>query len=384
LTIKLTITVRELSNVEKNIFCISALLFLVVITRIILITYAPHIYFFDAYTYVKSAEDFVHFNSFNYEVGLPFILSLGISLKLFSWLSPILVAQGFMVCFSAIVVVLLFLIGRKMAGTFFGFIAAVLASFEQYFLSFSIVPHNDIFAIALGLSAFYFATTTNKIRYVLSPVLFYLAVATRPEFYPIFGIPILMLIAYRGWNSNFRKKITLLFYASAIYVAPIFWINIVMPLYTRFSVVERIGIFLKPSLFDVVFNSVFNFYLFNLINEFFIVIAILAIIVWLTKYFHLRNYKSLTLPKLGTIRDQLRALFNSGSFIALCVLIVFVVYLLVLVVFAFGYTIIDGTVIVDPTLPVRYIIVPRLLLSFAFVYPFSLLAKVVYFRIVKK
>jgi hypothetical protein len=369
---------------EKNIFCISALLFLVVITRIILITYAPHIYFFDAYTYIKSAEDFAHFNSFNYEVGLPFILSLGISLKLFSWLSPILVAQGFMVCFSAIVVVLLFLIGRKMAGTFFGFIAAVLASFEQYFLSFSIVPHNDIFAIALGLSAFYFATTTNKVRYILSPVLFYLAVATRPEFYLIFGIPILMLITYRGWNSNFRKKIILLFYASAIYIAPIFWINIVMPLYTRFSVVERIGMFLKPSLFGVVFNSVFNFYPFSLINEFFIVIAILAIIVWLTKYFHFRNHKSLNLSKLGTKRDQLRALFNSGSFIALCVLIIFVVYLLVLVVFAFGYTIIDGTVIVDPTLPVRYIIVPRLLLSFAFVYPFYLLAKVVYFRIVKK
>ena len=102
---------------RQTLFCVIILVSVVIFTRIILVSNAPNMYFFDSYGYVNRALDFVHNGQINFGVGMPFILSLSFFLKLFSGLAPsTIIVQSVMVSFSVMTVLILYLIGKKCLG----------------------------------------------------------------------------------------------------------------------------------------------------------------------------------------------------------------------------------------------------------------------------
>lgn len=353
---------------------------------------APFMYFFDSYGYVNQALDFVHNGQINFGPSMPFILSLSFFLKLFSWLAPpVSIVQSVMISFSAMTVLTLYFIGKKMAGTLFAFIASIFAAFEQYFLSFSIVGHNDVFAIAMGLGSFYFVTVNKKLHYVISPFLFYFAVGTRPELYPVFVVPIILFNVYKNWKSNLRQKMLLAVYLTVVYMLPALWIYTVLPNYTRFSPIQRIILFLNPELFGVALTSIFNFYSQDSLNYIFVLLCFFGVLTWFVHVYsdfvkHKGSeYLSQTKLWFKESGKLIRMLLNLESVvIGICICLIFGIYVLVLVTYGFGYVITDDKLVIIKTLSERYLILPRLLLSFSLTYPLSLTIKWIYVKIAHK
>lgn len=378
---------------KQDLFLICVVLAAVVFTRVILVLIAPNMYFFDSYGYLNQALDYIRNGHINLGTGLPFVLSLGILMKIFDWIAPITVIQSFMILLSVLTVFILFLIGRKISGTLFAFLASILAAFEPYFISFSVVGHNDVFAIAMGLISFYFATTSYKLRYVITPLFFFLAVGTRPEFYPALVVPIVLYSIYQNWKSNLKQKISLFSYLAAVYVLPALWFYNLASTYTRFSPVQRLLLFLNPDLVGVAIKSIFTFYQPDLLNQILSLMCIIGVATWLVRtYRHfivVRSNELLEERKLG-IKDvgnfaRARDLLKSKSVLTgICVCLIFGIYVATLVTFGFGYVITDGKLDVIRTLPERYLILPRLLLSFSLAYPFSLYIRWVYAKIAGK
>ena len=375
---------------KQDIICLSILALVVIFTRSVLLMNAPSMYFFDSYSYVDQALDFIQTGQIILKPSLPFILTLSFFLQLFNWLAPsINVVQAIMVSFSVMATIILYLIGKKMVGTMFALIASILAAFEQYFMSFSIVGHNDVFAISMGLASFYFATLNKKLQYVLTPILFYIVVGTRPELYPVFLVPIILLNVYKNWKSNLRQKLLLTLYLTVIYVLPALWIYTILPTYTRFSPIQRIMLFLNPELIGVTFNSVFKFYSQDILNNIFVAFCFLGVFVWFVRTFGgfaiFKKAKQSIQAKtwFTECKNSFRMLLNSERVvIGICIFLIFAVYFLVLVTYGFGYTITDGQLTVIPTISERYLILPRLLLSFSLAFPLYLGLRWIYVKII--
>jgi len=171
---------------RSQIFPIIILLSLTVITRLLLITIVPNVYNIDAYTYIYKATGLALTGKINLAIGIPFEVFLGIFIKIgFTFgIDAITASRICMLLISCLLVSILYLLGVKLSGRLFGFSAALLMIFEPYFISYSIVPYTDVFAVTLALCAIYFALSNNWHRYILVPIFFYLTVATRAEFYP--------------------------------------------------------------------------------------------------------------------------------------------------------------------------------------------------------
>ena len=377
--------------IRQDVICILALASLTIALRLLLIIDAPSIYFFDSYAYLNEAIDFASNGTLNYQVGLPFIFVLGCLLKVFgSLLGTVLVLRLFMLFLSVLLVAITYLLGMKMSESIFALLASLLVAFEPYFLSFSIVPHNDIFAITMGLLAFYFATSSKKFCYILSPVFFYLAIFTRPEFYPVFGVPIIVLYLYKGLITGLRESISTVAFIIFLYIIPFLGFYSVAQAWTRFTVIEKFILFLKPSLLAITIESAFTFYDQLILNQVFSMLFILGMVVCLTNL----CLDSVTIKRKGVLslisirfknsKSIRNILKSSGAMIAFCLALVFIIHIITLTVYALGYVIVDGTLEIIPSLPERYLILSRLLINFPLAYLISLATRRFYVKIARK
>lgn len=376
---------------RQEIIYVLILVSLVVFTRIILVSIAPNMYFFDSYGFVNKALDLVYNGQISFGAGLPFIFLLGFCLYSFSWVAPpLIIVQSIMISFSIITILILYLIAKKISGTLFAFLGSILAAFEPYFISYSIVGHNDVFAIALGLASFYFVIATKKLNYIITPFLFYMAVGTRPELYPVFSVPILLFTVYKNWKSNLRQKMILVAYLVLVYLLPIIWISTIMPYYTRFSPIQRMILFLNPELIGIVLTNIFNFYSQESLNTLFLLLCFLGVLTWFINA--LSNFFTITPsvifhPTKFSLKECMkfiRNLLKSERFIVgICMCLIFGIYVVILTTFGFGYVITDDKLSVIKSLPARYTILPRLIISFLLAYPISLFSTWVYDKIMR-
>jgi hypothetical protein len=323
-------------------------------------------------------------------VATPFVISLGVLFYIFGPnFGVIVVSRLLMLLMSALLVCVIYFLGLKMSGKVLAFIAALLAIFEPFSLSYSIVPHNDIFVVAMGLAALHLATSKNtKFRYVLSLILFYIVVFTRPEFFVVLVLPILVFYFSKHLKVVSVRIMIKLWFFSSLFVLPVIWVNSVYPGFTRFGIVEKSVLFLKPELFKLTLESLFKFYDQALLNQVFFAL------VWLGVGWALLNIlgKFVVFEKRGkkfSVKRQknksIREVFLSDRvMVAVCLFLLFLSHIIVLTVYGYGYVIVDGTLIISTWFPERYLILSRLLLSYPLAYVLSMVVKGVYANVVHK
>jgi len=90
---------------------------------------------------------------------------------------------------------------------------------------------------------------------------------------------------------------------------------------------------------------------------------------------------SIRYKKNKTIKD---IFLSDRVIVAFCLLLVFVIHIIVLTVYGYGYVIVDGKLIITQWIPDRYLILPRLLLSYPFACVLSVVIQKVYAEIVHK
>lgn len=361
------------------------LLSLTIATRLLLIKDSPTIYHFDSYSYMNKAIAFAYDGTIQFSVGMPFVVSLAsfiFALRLF--LQPAWAVRILMLIMTAVTVCVVYLLGVKIGGKAFGFLAALIAMFESFFLTYSIVPHNDVFAVAMGLLALYFAVSGMRMGYVLAPIFLFSTTLTRPEFFPVFVIPTVAFFTAKAFQNTSKKSLAKLALIIGIYVLPAIWVYFTYGTYTRFGLFDKLNLFLTPSLVGFTFDSVFAFYDDILLSGIFILLVVigigLAVVTQFSRFFSLERTSGFSIKRRKD-RSARQILGSEKTLVALCVFLVFIMDIIVLTAFGLGYTIVDGKVIVQTWFPDRYLILPRLLISYPLAYPLTIAVEGVRARI---
>lgn len=386
---KLIFNIDIMGALKRHVAIISLVSF-TVITRLLLIINSPFIYHFDSYKYISEAIDLSSAGKIQFGAGAPFVISLGVLFYIFgSTLGVILVSRLLMLLMSSLLVCIIYLFGLRISGKILGFIAALLTIFEPLFLSYSIVPHNDIFVVAMGLAALYLATSENvKFHYFLSLIPFYIAIFTRPEFLMVLVFPILIFSLLKHLKAvSVRTTIELVF-SSSLFVLPFIWVYSLHPRVTRFSPIQKFSLFLKPELLQLTLESLFKFYDQTLLDQIFFALVGLgggwALLNTFGKFvvFEKRGKTfSVKRKKDKSIRE---VFLSDGVMVAFCLFLLFLIHIIVLTVYGYGYVIVDGTLIIRKWFPDRYLILTRLLLSYPLAYVLSMVVQEVYAGFVQK
>jgi hypothetical protein len=380
-----------------EIVCIIVVVVATLLARLFLIGKAPFVYGQDAYNYINSASSFASTGKFSFEAGFPFIVILGAFLRFFNSIAtPIIASRVFMLINSSLLAVLCYLIGSKMCGRLFGIIAALVITFEPYFLTFSIVAYNNVFAVSAGLFAFYFLLTNNKLlKYILAPLFFYLGVFTRPDLYFALILPI---IAIHLWSQTRtskeqprRYRLTLMWSSFAlIYFIPALVLYYFIQPYGRIGIIERIAVFLRPDLINTVITASFSFSPNLFLNQLSILLVALGLFLLMLKTTVVEasfvrdksNHLRLTFrtKSLSVLR---RTILSSKSLVAFCLLLAFFMEVFALTLWGFNYTwaftvdnqtlsnvaILKQAIVIIPQLHERYAIFPMLIIAFPLAYP---------------
>jgi hypothetical protein len=347
-----------------------------VITRLVMIVNSPFVYYFDPYVYLSKAFDFALLGAFRLEVGAPFILSLEFCYHIFgSAIGLVGASRLLMLIMSTLLVSVIYLFGVKLSGKVFGFLVALLAIFEPFFLSYSIVPHNDIFTITLGLVAFYLATTKSKLSYVLAPFLFYMAIFTRPELSLTLIVPIIvfLFLTYLKARSN-KAGIKLLFYI-IVFVIPLGMIYVYAQGFTRFTISEKFSLFLTPELLSKTLDLSFRFYNQPVFNQILFLVIILSVLLVLARtvqrFFVFQKIGPVHWLKSRTGVSIKDIILSDKAILTFSLLLIFLFHVVAITAYGYEYLIIDGELSVMNRLTDRYLILPRILLSFPLAYLLS-------------
>lgn len=375
---------------------------------------APVIYAQDAYRYLLEARDFASSGATQFETGMPFVLFLGAFLKIFGpAFGEILASRLFMLITSSMLFISLYLFGMRISGRLFGFLATLTAVFEPYCLKYSIVPYTEPFAISMGLLALYFAASNKKLKVYLSPIPFYLAVLTRFELYLPLLVPILIIHFYRKWKISSKQGVTARVIISFVpmifvYVLPFVGLYQFGLSWGGIGIVERLALFLKPELLKTTLESSFRFYDEQYLNQAIYVLAGLGMILALQNFIgtvkfekrenNMRVHISKTHARYKRTEDIRDHLLSEDKVITFCLFLFLAIYIVVLTVLGYRYEwafyvapsdmanldILRRAIIIIPRLHDRYLILPRLLISYLLAHTLFVVAKQVYAEILRQ
>jgi len=354
---------RKLCSLQSKLVIV--LLIISITTRILLIIVAPYIYHLDSYDYLNAANNFALSGEIQFKIGLPFILFLGTFLRVFSESLNIFLASRICVLIiSTLLVILTFLLGNRLSGNLLGLVAGLFVIFNPYILKYSVVPHNDIFALTVGLLAFLFSTSRLKQSYLLSAFFIGLALLTRPDIGLALLFPVIALCYTRISSLSIKKRIIIII---LLYILPSFLAYFLArsQLYmSRFNLLARFSMFFHLSNFRIVLDRLFTFSEISILNIASIIFIgcglLLAVSAIPSLFIRFTSKDKRTINLLST--KQLVA-FNLFLF--------FLIYLVVVVVWGFPYTIEDGVLRVHSTLNDRRLIPLSFVLSYAFAYPIA-------------
>jgi hypothetical protein len=298
---------------------------------------------------------------------------------------------------SALLVVAIYFLGLKMSGRLFGFLAALLAIFEPISLEYSIVPYTDVFAIAMALLGFCFLVL-YKSHYIFLSLLFsYVAILTRPELYFGIAVPTLVFCVCKSLKHNSSPFVKggikgLGVFLFAAYILPFILLYRYVQSQSVFGISERLALFFKPDLLATTFNSAFQFYDTQSINQVMILFVSLVLAVSLFAAIAKITFKKGDVFRLSLSKriPQLKlALLGDSTIIAFILFLFFVIQIVILTIWAYGYSwafyvsdselnnlaILSRAVIINPNLPVRYLIPLRMLISFPLAYPLAIVVR---------
>jgi len=376
----MNIKIKCILLMESNAFLLALLTLILVITRLTLISDAPFVYNLDPYTYLTQARVFASSGTIQIGVGTPFIIALGVFLFIFgSSFGTIIASRLLMLLMTALAVIVIYLFGLKMSGKVFGFLAALFAIFVPIFLSYSIVPHNDVFAMAMGLAGLYLATSDSKLAYILSPIPVYIAIFVRPELSIVFVLPILIYSILKTLGNYSFKPFSRFVYYLCIYVVPILWVYNYANTFTRYGTLEKFTLFVTPNLISKTLFYTFSFYNSSVLNQvfmFFIIFGvILSISIFIFNLFKIQKQGRTRLILYSKTSMLKNLILSDQAILVLMIGLVFALDVIAITAYGYGYTIVDNKLEISSLTTERYLILPSLLLSYAFVYPLSVVVR---------
>lgn len=385
---------------KQDLICILVLLSAAISTRLILILNTPFLYGQDAYLYLSQARDFASTGSIQFKEGMPFVFFLGAFVKVFGPVfGEMYASRVFMVLVSAILVLILYLLGLKMSGRLLGLGASLLANFEPYFLAWSTVPYREVLAISAGLLALYLAISDKRGQNLLSLIFFYIAIFTRSELYLALAIPLLIFylkkaLKIRSMESGKARFLAPLIFAGFLCVLPSAAIYLYVQSWGAFGLPQRVALFLTPELLSTTLESSFRFYDQQILNQvIYVAVGVILALIVLNIFVHVGFQKkankfpiSFQFSGVRRIKD---AFFSHRGMTAFCLFLLSVIYIIVLTIFAYGYNwafrvapsdmanidILRHAVIIVPSLSGRYLILLRLLISYPLAYPLVLVVR---------
>jgi len=388
---------------KQDALCILIIISAVIPTRLLVILNTPFLYGQDAYSYVSEARDFASTGAIRFREGMPFVFFLGVFLKIFGPLfGDINASRFFSVLASTALIIIVYLIGKKLSGRLLGLVAAFLATFEPYLLAWSTVPYRDAFAISAGLLSIYFVVSDKKLQTFLAPVFFYIAVFTRAELYVALVIPILFFYLVKAFKMRSKghsmPHLLVTFILSiSLYALPSIGVYFYVRSWGALGLVQRLALFLTPNLLSKTVDLSFRFYGEQLQNQVIsllveLVLGLSALNIFVHFSFKKQGKKfpiSIQFEGAKRIKD---ALFSEKGMTAIILFLVSVTYIFVLTIFAYGYNwafyvapsdmtnvdILRQAVIIIPSLPGRYLFFIRLLMSYPLAYPLVLVTRKVW------
>lgn len=365
---------------KSDIAPLTILLSITIATRLLLIANASFVYYFDSYVYMSQAISFVSSGTIQFGVGMPFVTFLGAFYYIFgSTLGVVSASRLSMLLVSALLVSVIYFFGLRISGKIFGFLVALIAIFNPLFLSYSIVPHNDVFTIAMGLTALYLVTSDKKFSYLLSPFFFYITIFTRPEFSLILVVPMLIFHILKLLRTlSIHAKIKLIFFI-LVYTLPLLLVYNYAQTFTRFGVIEKFAIFLTPELLRKTLDLSFSFYTQPLLNQVVFSFVVLGIVFWLlnniSKFLDFQKRGRVYSIKIKKDRKAKDAILSDRAILAFSLSLVFIIHVIVITCYGYGYTIVDGKLTISNWLTHRYLILPQLLISYPLAYPLAIIIK---------
>ena len=302
------------------------------------------------------------------------------------FIDPIISSRLAVLTVSSLLVCIIYLLGVKMSSKTYGFLSSFYAIFEPYFICYSTVPHNDVFAMAMGITSFYILTLKSKYNTYLSIITFYFAFLTRPELYPIFIVPLIIfsIITYSK-NDSKKEKNKFIIYICAI-ILPIIYVYNISSIRNRFSISENFLLFFNKENIKLTINIIFKDYDSLFSGDVIMILTFTGLILGLLMTF-LQSYKIYIKSKIIINEDKnnkVRNNISESTVITACLFLIFFNYVIVLTVYGHGYTIVNGVLNVTEWLPDRYVILPRLLLSYPITYPLYIITRILCSKVITK
>jgi len=226
----------------------------------------------------------------------------------------------------------------------------------------------------------YLATSNLRLGQALAPVFFYLVVLTRPEFFVVLGIPLLIFYLVKMLEIQSKKSLAKwVVFITGVYILPAIWVYLTSRTYSRFYPFEKLSLFLTPELLQFTLDSVFKFYDEALLNQIlFVLVAVsvgLAILTIAGQFVSFeRRSKSFSIKRKKGKRI-LEIFLSKKALVTLCVFMLFLMHIITLTAYGIGYEIVDGTLIIRTWFPDRYLILSRLLISYSLAYPLAIIVQ---------
>jgi hypothetical protein len=325
------------------------------------LSYGSTMFHFDSYRYFALALDVSNGSRTSYS---PFILFISLLIKMYPDSDSLLLFTRIInLTFAAQLVVFSYLIARKIFNNIFSVVTAFLALLLPLVHAYSLQLHNDIFTVAMAFTAMYFIITPTVRNFIMAILFISLACATRPDYALILLLPLALTVAgYYTRDMSFKSKIA----SSLMILALISAVGyLVMGEYykstTRFGVFERIFLFLRYDLVDILWQNSIAVTNHDILNVCYALITIIGILLLIGS-----NYKKLVQRiKLWNFRPTESE--RTALFLTFC----FFVSFFSAIVFHTGYSIVDDRIIISYTIGQRYLIPIQLFFIFGFVYAIS-------------
>jgi 4-amino-4-deoxy-L-arabinose transferase-like glycosyltransferase len=272
------------------------------------------VYLQNAKTIFEGAEGY---NELNFR---PPLLSILFGIGFFIW-DNVLMASIIVGIIGAIGNIYVYFVGKELYNEKIGIISSLIFAFTPFLVSNSRFLLTDIPSLSLIIIFFYYLIkgekTNNKIFYILSGIIFSLAILMRfTSLILLFIVPLYFIIHQISY-----KKIISFGIGFSIIILPYFlWAQLTL------------GFFLKPfiSARHMVgdFNEPYLFYFSNFINSFSIIILI-GIIIWLISFIlNIKiNFKINKYELFFTIKTNFNKLLEKNDLILLTWIIFFIGYI---------------------------------------------------------
>lgn len=323
--------------------------------------YADNMFDFDSYTYLSTA---ILMTTGDASSSNPFIIFLSSLYPFFSDQSTAIVSLRVInLVFSVHLVLISYLIARKLFNYYFSFFTALIISFTPIFVMYSVNLHNDIPALAIGLTSLYFCTKERSIiNFSTSTLLLILLAVIRLDVFAVFFIPYLIEILHYA-STKIRKNFFLLL-ALVIPILAFLVFLFGQDYYytiTRFNPVEKLVLSLTVDNITNVWQNVIDLTGIDLWNKILVVIGLLGTVIFVM------NNKD----KIYTMIKNRRLEGGKSSKLLIYLVIIFFLSLLSIIVFHIPYTIdTNGKIIFTDNITIRYLIVNQILFIYGIIYSF--------------